>query len=150
MDVAIAGGHGQIALHISRVLAQRGDRVRGLIRDEAQSDDLREVGAAPVVLEGGVEAGEQRGQLLPVGRRPVGDERRDALVALLAGPREACAAALGGGEQGGPAVARVGLPLDESIVLARPAAPSGPSTALASTLASLTPMIGGESNTILS
>jgi nucleoside-diphosphate-sugar epimerase len=51
MDVAIAGGHGQIALHLSRMLAQRGDRVRGLIRDELQSNDLRAVGSEPVVVD---------------------------------------------------------------------------------------------------
>lgn len=51
MDVAIAGGHGQIALHLSRMLSERGDRVRGLIRNTAHSDDLREVGATPVVVD---------------------------------------------------------------------------------------------------
>lgn len=51
MDVAIAGGHGQIALHLSRMLSQRGDRVRGLIRDELQATDLRAVGSEPVVLD---------------------------------------------------------------------------------------------------
>ena len=51
MDVAIAGGHGQIARHLSRMLAERGDRVRGLIRNEAQSDDLLAVGATPVVAD---------------------------------------------------------------------------------------------------
>src|SRR5919106_1915752 len=51
MDVAIAGGHGQIARHLSRMLAERGDRVRGLIRNEAQSDDLGAVGATPVVVD---------------------------------------------------------------------------------------------------
>jgi uncharacterized protein YbjT (DUF2867 family) len=51
VDVAIAGGHGQIALHLSRLLSQRGDRVRGLIRSPGQSDDLRGVGAEPVVLD---------------------------------------------------------------------------------------------------
>ena len=51
MDVAIAGGHGQIALHLSRMLSQRGDRVRGLIRDELQSNDLRAVGSEPVVVD---------------------------------------------------------------------------------------------------
>jgi nucleoside-diphosphate-sugar epimerase len=51
VDVAIAGGHGQIALHLSRMLSERGDRVRGLIRNEAQSDDLRDVGATPVVID---------------------------------------------------------------------------------------------------
>jgi uncharacterized protein YbjT (DUF2867 family) len=51
VDVAIAGGHGQIALHLSRMLSQRGDRVRGLIRDELQSNDLRAVGSEPVVVD---------------------------------------------------------------------------------------------------
>lgn len=51
MDVAIAGGHGKIALHLSRILSQRGDQVRGLIRNEDQSDDLREVGSTPVVFD---------------------------------------------------------------------------------------------------
>lgn len=51
MDVAIAGGHGKIALHLSRMLSQRGDKVRGLIRDDDQSDDLREVGSTPVVFD---------------------------------------------------------------------------------------------------
>lgn len=51
MDVAIAGGHGQIALHLSRMLSERGDRVRGLIRNPDHADDLRRVGAEPVVLD---------------------------------------------------------------------------------------------------
>lgn len=51
MEVVIAGGHGQIAMHLSRMLAGRGDRVRGIIRDESQTDDLREAGSEPVVLD---------------------------------------------------------------------------------------------------
>ena len=51
MDVAIAGGHGQIALHLSRMLSERGDTVRGLIRSPDQQGDLAEVGARPVVLD---------------------------------------------------------------------------------------------------
>jgi len=51
VDVAIAGGHGQIALHLSRMLSERGDTVRGLIRSPDQQDDLAEVGARPVVLD---------------------------------------------------------------------------------------------------
>ena len=51
VDVTIAGGHGRIALHTSRLLSQRGDGVRGLIRNEGQSDDLRAVGATPVVVD---------------------------------------------------------------------------------------------------
>lgn len=51
MEVVIAGGHGQIAMHLSRMLAQRGDTVRGIIRDEDQAGDLRDVGSDPVVLD---------------------------------------------------------------------------------------------------
>ena len=51
MDVAIAGGHGKIALRLGRLLAARGDRVRGLVRDPAQGDDLRERGMEPVVCD---------------------------------------------------------------------------------------------------
>ncbi len=51
MDIAIAGGHGAIATHLSRMLAERGDRVRGIIRAPDQADDLRAVGSEPVVLD---------------------------------------------------------------------------------------------------
>jgi uncharacterized protein YbjT (DUF2867 family) len=51
MDVVIAGGHGQIALLLSGLLTQRGDRVRGLIRKPEQSADLEAAGAEPVVLD---------------------------------------------------------------------------------------------------
>ncbi|QFG25810.1 NAD(P)H-binding protein [Actinomadura sp. WMMB 499] len=50
MDVVIAGGHGQIALRLSRLLAARGDTVRGIIRNPDHTDDLRAAGAEPVVL----------------------------------------------------------------------------------------------------
>jgi uncharacterized protein YbjT (DUF2867 family) len=51
VDVAIAGGHGQIALHLSRMLSERGDTVRGIIRSPDQEDDLAQVGARAVVLD---------------------------------------------------------------------------------------------------
>lgn len=51
MDVVIAGGHGQIALHLSRMLSERGDTVRGIIRSDDQGDDLADVGARAVVLD---------------------------------------------------------------------------------------------------
>jgi uncharacterized protein YbjT (DUF2867 family) len=51
MDVAIAGGHGQIARHLARLLAERGDRVRGLIRNPEQAGDLTADGAEPVVCD---------------------------------------------------------------------------------------------------
>lgn len=49
MDILVAGGHGQIALRLLKLLAEQGHTARGLIRSEAQADDLRAVGAVPVV-----------------------------------------------------------------------------------------------------
>lgn len=49
--ITIAGGHGQVALLLSQQLAGRGDEVVGLIRDTAQSADVRAHGATPAVLD---------------------------------------------------------------------------------------------------
>jgi uncharacterized protein YbjT (DUF2867 family) len=49
--VAIAGGHGKIALILGRLLAERGDTVRGLIRNPDQKDDLRAAGIEPVIAD---------------------------------------------------------------------------------------------------
>jgi uncharacterized protein YbjT (DUF2867 family) len=51
MIVVIAGGHGKIALLLARRLADRGDEVRSLIRNPAQSGDIEAAGAAPVVCD---------------------------------------------------------------------------------------------------
>jgi uncharacterized protein YbjT (DUF2867 family) len=51
MDVVIAGGHGQIGRRLARLLAARGDRVRGLIRNPEHADDVRADGAEPVVCD---------------------------------------------------------------------------------------------------
>ena len=51
MDVAIAGGHGKIGRRLARLLAARGDRVRGLIRNPDHEQDVREDGAEPVVCD---------------------------------------------------------------------------------------------------
>jgi uncharacterized protein YbjT (DUF2867 family) len=51
MDVVVAGGHGKVALRLLRLLASRGDRARGLIRDPGQAADLEAVGAEPVVAD---------------------------------------------------------------------------------------------------
>ncbi|MFD3512687.1 SDR family oxidoreductase [Streptomyces sp. NPDC058657] len=51
MRIVIAGGHGQIALRLERLLAARGNEVAGIIRDPEQSEDLRAAGAEPVVLD---------------------------------------------------------------------------------------------------
>jgi cytosine deaminase len=51
MRIVIAGGHGQIALRLSRLLEGRGDQPVGLIRRAEHEHDLRAVGAEPVVLD---------------------------------------------------------------------------------------------------
>lgn len=49
--VAIAGGHGKIALILGRLLAERGDTVRGLIRNPGQEGDLRAAGIEPLLCD---------------------------------------------------------------------------------------------------
>ncbi|MFQ6145383.1 SDR family oxidoreductase [Streptomyces sp. SID10815] len=51
MRIVIAGGHGQIALRLERLLAARGDEAAGIVRRAEQSDDLRAAGAEPIVLD---------------------------------------------------------------------------------------------------
>jgi uncharacterized protein YbjT (DUF2867 family) len=48
MDVAVAGGHGKIALRLLRLLSERGDSGLGLIRNTDHASDLEAVGAMPV------------------------------------------------------------------------------------------------------
>jgi nucleoside-diphosphate-sugar epimerase len=49
--VAIAGAHGKIARRLTRLLAARGDSVRGLIRNPDHADDVRGDGADPIVCD---------------------------------------------------------------------------------------------------
>ncbi|MEA2322182.1 MAG: hypothetical protein QOD81_2032 [Solirubrobacteraceae bacterium] len=51
MDVVIAGGHGQIALRLARLLAARGDRVRALIRNPGHVADVEATGAEAVLAD---------------------------------------------------------------------------------------------------
>lgn len=51
MHIVIAGGHGQIALRLSRLLTERGDEPVGLIRRPEQADEVRAHGAEPVLLD---------------------------------------------------------------------------------------------------
>ena len=51
MEVLVAGGHGQVALRLLRLLAERGDRGRGLIRNPDHATDLANVGAEPVLCD---------------------------------------------------------------------------------------------------
>jgi uncharacterized protein YbjT (DUF2867 family) len=49
--IAIAGGHGQIARRLTRLLIDRGDSVRSLIRNPEHAEELSELGANPVVCD---------------------------------------------------------------------------------------------------
>src|SRR5919197_6665868 len=51
MDVVVAGGHGKVALHALRLLAERGDRARGLIRNPDHAGDVESVGAEAVLCD---------------------------------------------------------------------------------------------------
>ena len=51
MDVVVAGGHGQIALRLLRLLASGGHRARGLIRNPEHAADLEDAGAEPVLCD---------------------------------------------------------------------------------------------------
>jgi uncharacterized protein YbjT (DUF2867 family) len=51
MDVLVAGGHGQIARRLLRLLAQRGHTARGLIRNPAHVADLEADGAHPILCD---------------------------------------------------------------------------------------------------
>ncbi len=51
MDVVIAGGHGKIALRLERLLADRGDRTRALVRKQEHFGDVEAAGAEPVLCD---------------------------------------------------------------------------------------------------
>jgi nucleoside-diphosphate-sugar epimerase len=51
MSVAIAGGHGKIALRLTKLLSDRGESVISLIRNPDHADDVRAQGGEPVVCD---------------------------------------------------------------------------------------------------
>jgi uncharacterized protein YbjT (DUF2867 family) len=51
VNVVIVGGHGKIALRLEKLLAERGDSPRGIIRSTEQAKDLEQIGAEPIVLD---------------------------------------------------------------------------------------------------
>ncbi|MCX5233268.1 NAD(P)H-binding protein [Streptomyces sp. NBC_00233] len=51
MKIVIAGGHGQIARRLGRLLTARGDRVIGIIRNPEHSSDLQADGMLPVICD---------------------------------------------------------------------------------------------------
>jgi uncharacterized protein YbjT (DUF2867 family) len=51
MKVAIAGGHGRVALRLARLLHERADEVVSLIRNPDHTEEVRGAGAEPVVCD---------------------------------------------------------------------------------------------------
>ena len=51
MRVAIAGGHGQIALRLAKIMSERGDEVVALIRNPDHADEVKRAGAEPAVVD---------------------------------------------------------------------------------------------------
>jgi uncharacterized protein YbjT (DUF2867 family) len=49
--IVIAGGHGQIAMRLEKLLTERGASPAGIIRDPKQAEDLRALGADPIVCD---------------------------------------------------------------------------------------------------
>ena len=51
MRVAIAGGHGKIALALAALLSERGDQALSLIRNPAHEPDVRDRGGTPIQFD---------------------------------------------------------------------------------------------------
>ncbi|KQT74632.1 MULTISPECIES: SDR family oxidoreductase [unclassified Microbacterium] len=49
--IVIIGGHGKVALHLARLLAERGDEATSVIRNPDQAADIEQAGATPLVLD---------------------------------------------------------------------------------------------------
>ncbi len=49
--IVIIGGHGKVALHLARILTQRGDEVTSVFRNPDHAEDVAASGARPVVAD---------------------------------------------------------------------------------------------------
>ena len=49
--IVIIGGHGKVALHLARILTDRGDQVTSVFRNPDHADDIAATGAHPVVAD---------------------------------------------------------------------------------------------------
>ena len=49
--IVVIGGHGKVALHLARILHQRGDEVTSVFRNPDHADDVAATGAQPVVAD---------------------------------------------------------------------------------------------------
>jgi uncharacterized protein YbjT (DUF2867 family) len=51
MNVLIAGSHGQVGQHATRILAESDHGVRGMVRAESQAPDIEDLGGEPIVAD---------------------------------------------------------------------------------------------------
>lgn len=51
MYVLVAGSHGQVGQHVTRILAESDHDVGGMVRNESQTEDIDALGAEPVVAD---------------------------------------------------------------------------------------------------
>jgi len=49
--IVVIGGHGKVALHLARILAERGDQVTSVFRNPDHAEDVAATGAQPVVAD---------------------------------------------------------------------------------------------------
>lgn len=49
--IVVIGGHGKVALHLARILTERGDEVTSVFRNPDHADDVAATGAHPVVAD---------------------------------------------------------------------------------------------------
>lgn len=49
--IIVIGGHGKVALQLTRILAERGDQVSSVFRNPDHADDVAATGARPVVAD---------------------------------------------------------------------------------------------------
>lgn len=51
MRILVAGSHGRVGQHITRLLSESEHTVRGMVRDESQVSDIEALGAEPTVAD---------------------------------------------------------------------------------------------------
>lgn len=51
MEITVVGGHGDVAMLLHPILKRKGHRIRAIIRNEDQAEDLEKAGASPVICD---------------------------------------------------------------------------------------------------
>lgn len=51
MKILVAGSHGKVGHHLVKILKEKGHQVHAMIRDASQAEEMRKLGAEPVVAD---------------------------------------------------------------------------------------------------